>query len=91
MTDSEKLKTFYDGVYAEGDIHDNRKLYAWIARLFQPVRGKKFLDVACGGGWLLKEAEKLGLQAHGIDISVNAVTRADLRAMADSGTAPRAL
>lgn len=72
----EKLKEFYDSVYLTGDIRDNTKLYAWIMRLLRPSQGKKFLDVGCGGGWLLREAEKYGLKTHGLDISSEAVKRA---------------
>lgn len=71
-----ELQEFYDKVYAVGDIRDNDKLYAWITRLYRPEKGRRFLDVGCGGGWLLREAEKLGLITCGLDISSEAVRRA---------------
>ncbi len=75
-----ELQKFYDDVYEKGDIRDNGKLYRWIARLFQPQKDRKFLDIACGGGWLLKEAEKFGLKTYGLDISANAVEKARINA-----------
>ncbi|MFH0771601.1 MAG: methyltransferase domain-containing protein [Candidatus Omnitrophota bacterium] len=76
VMNEDKLKEFYDGVYATGDIRDNTKLYAWIMRLLRPLQGSKFLDVGCGGGWLLREAERCGLKTFGLDISSEAVKRA---------------
>jgi len=72
----EKLEEFYDGVYRDGDIRDNEKLYQWIIKLISPQQEKKFLDVACGGGWMLRAAEKKNLKTYGIDISSNAVKKA---------------
>ena len=72
----EKLQEFYDGVYRDGDIRDNEKLYHWIIKLISPQQEKKFLDVACGGGWMLRAAEKKNLKTYGIDISSNAVKKA---------------
>jgi 2-polyprenyl-3-methyl-5-hydroxy-6-metoxy-1,4-benzoquinol methylase len=45
-----ELRDFYDGVYLDGDIRDNEKLYRWIIKLISPQPEKKFLDIACGGG-----------------------------------------
>lgn len=72
----DKLKEFYDGVYSTGDIRDNTKLYVWIMKLLRPRQGGKILDVGCGGGWLLREAERCGLKTFGLDISSEAVKRA---------------
>ncbi len=71
----EELKRFYDSIYLKGDIRDNDKLYAWIIRLFYSEKERKFLDVGCGGGWLLREAEKFGLATYGLDVSAEAVGR----------------
>lgn len=38
------------------------------------------LDIGCGSGWLLKEAEKIGLETYGLDISNKAVERAKINA-----------
>ncbi|MDD8012756.1 MAG: methyltransferase domain-containing protein [Acidobacteriota bacterium] len=38
-----------------------------------PEKGCLLLDVACGGGYLLAEAEAYGLQATGVDFSSEAV------------------
>lgn len=70
-----ELKKFYDNVYADGDIRDNKKLYDWIIKLVSPVRGKTFLDIACGGGWMLAAAVKKNLKTYGLDISSNAIEK----------------
>lgn len=80
MMQQEKARDFYDSVYAGGDIRDNAKLYAWVMKLFRPEKGRRFLDAGCGGGWLLREAQKYNLVTCGIDISPEAVKRARERA-----------
>lgn len=72
---TEELRRFYDSVFATGDIHDNDKLYHWIVRLLKPKPGLRLLDVACGGGWLLRAAAQTGLEPHGLDISIKAVEK----------------
>ncbi len=71
----EELKKFYDNVYKESDIRDNDKLYNWAIKLLAPVPGKTFLDIACGGGWMLAAAENKKLKTFGLDISSNAVEK----------------
>jgi len=80
VTDREGLRNFYNNVYAKGDIRDNEKLYKWIVKLLRAQRGRKLLDIACGGGWLLKAAERAGLKTYGLDISDEAVKRAKANA-----------
>lgn len=46
-------------------------------------RGKGLLDVACGMGHLLEEAEKRGLDCYGLDISTKAIQIARTRTKAD--------
>lgn len=70
------LQRFYEEVYTKGDIRDSEKLYIWIVKLFHLENGKRLLDIGCGGGWLLREAEKLNPKTYGIDISSKAVERA---------------
>ena len=72
----QEIKDWYDNVYKEGDIRDNEKLYDWIIKLISPTPGKTFLDVACGGGWMLRAASKRQLKTYGLDISSNAVEKA---------------
>lgn len=76
----EELQRFYDGVYAKGDIRDNERLYRWILNLLHPEKNKRLLDIGCGSGWLLREAERLSLKTYGIDISCEAVKRAKANA-----------
>jgi len=76
----EELRRFYNDVYSKGDIRDNEKLYKWVIKLLRVQKEKKLLDIACGGGWLLKAAEESGLKTSGLDISEEAVKRAKMNA-----------
>lgn len=80
IVNKETLQEFYDDIYAKGDVRDNEKLYIWIVKLFHPEKRKKLLDIGCGGGWLLREAEGFNLITYGLDISSNAVERAKINA-----------
>jgi len=51
----------------------NRELVETVNRL---VHGGRWLDVGCGPGYLIKEAQKAGWQASGIDLSRRAVALA---------------
>ena len=44
--------------------------------LLNVQRGKKFIDISCGLGQLLKRANDLGLKCWGIDISETAIREA---------------
>jgi 2-polyprenyl-6-hydroxyphenyl methylase / 3-demethylubiquinone-9 3-methyltransferase len=52
----------------------------WINRL-SPLRGKKVLDVGCGGGILSDAMARLEAQVLGIDLSTKALKVAQLHAM----------
>lgn len=74
--DEKKLKEFYDEMFEDSDIRDNDKFYKLVINLLSPTPNARFLDVACGGGWALRIAEKRNLNTYGIDISSNAVKKA---------------
>lgn len=77
MPTSEQLKQRYEKIYSEVGIRaDDPSFYPWIIRLIRPVAGKKLLDVACGEGGLVVEAQRAGLRGHGLDISAVAVEKA---------------
>ena len=80
VSEKGSLQKFYDDIYTKGDIRDNEKLYCWIIKLFHPLKDRRLLDVGCGSGWLLKEAEKFDLKTYGLDISKIAVERARINA-----------
>ncbi len=72
----EALKKSYDEIYETRPIADVPEYYRWVLQKLKVESGKKLLDVACGLGLLLKEAEKAGLETYGIDISSVAVEKA---------------
>ena len=55
----------------------------WIQKHID-IKGKKVLDVGCGGGILTESLAKAGAQAKGIDLSEKALKVADLHSL-DSG------
>lgn len=68
------LQKSYDAIYSKGVLKEADPYYDWILKLLRVREGKRLLDVACGGGFLLKAAEKRGLITYGIDISPAALS-----------------
>ncbi|MBI2862520.1 MAG: class I SAM-dependent methyltransferase [Chloroflexi bacterium] len=71
-----ELQQAYERIWASGGLYEDPGYYRWILSLLQPQRGQRLLDVACGGGWLLAEAAKQGLEAHGVELSTLAIRQA---------------
>lgn len=63
------LRDHYNTRYSTNPIKDPGRFYAWIIKLLATKDGKKLLDVACGGGHLLRYAEAKHLLCYGIDLS----------------------
>lgn len=72
----EALRADYERIWTTTDMRESEEYYARCLALAEPKRGERLLDVACGGGYLLMEAERAGLVAHGIDIAQAAIERA---------------
>ena len=70
------LRADYERIWTTTDMRESQEYYARCLALADPRAGEKLLDVACGGGYLLMEAERAGLDAHGIDIAQAAIDRA---------------
>lgn len=70
------LRAGYERIWTTTDMRESQEYYARSLALAEPKSGEKILDVACGGGYLLMEAERAGLDAHGIDIAQAAIDRA---------------
>lgn len=53
----------------------SRKRRAFIKsfRFLRHIRGKKALDIGCGGGVMADAFRRLGADAHGVDISANSI------------------
>ena len=72
------LQAEYDKLYQEAPIRDEDRAYAWIARQIFKARPQatSILDVACGGGYFLREMARLypgAASFHGIDLSGEAL------------------
>ena len=88
--DPEAVRKYYSEAYEYEPLPPYS--YTQFLNLLEVERGKKLLDIACGIGNLLEEAEKRGLECYGVDISTRAIqiartrTRANLKcANVDNG------
>lgn len=72
----EALRANYEHIWSTTDMRESQEYYARCLALARPKAGDRVLDVACGGGYLLMEAERAGLRASGIDIADAALARA---------------
>lgn len=75
ITDWKQLKNSYEKIWHSIDLKEEKKYYESILSLLNVTENKKLLDIACGGGHLLHEAEKKRLKCYGLDISENAIRR----------------
>lgn len=70
------VRGFYDEVYKNGDIRDNLVFYKWVVDLIDLKPSSKLLDIGCGVGCLLREANKRQADSFGLDISFHALIKA---------------
>jgi len=52
-----------------------KELYGIILNLLKAKKGKKLLDIACGQGLFLKDAQEKGLKTYGLDFSPVAIEK----------------
>jgi ubiquinone/menaquinone biosynthesis C-methylase UbiE len=71
-----EVRASYDALHKRSSLRESRSHYRWVLKVLSPEKGKKLLDVACGGGYFLREAEETGVESCGIDISTVAVKQA---------------
>ena len=64
-----ELQESYDRIFHRKPLRESPELYHRIMKLLSPEKGRLLLDVACGGGYLLAEAQAAGVQTVGIDLS----------------------
>lgn len=83
---SEELRRYYDKRFAERPLRAREGFYAWIAREICPPEGSRIIDIACGGGYLLREIQGRRCSLCGCDISSEAL-RIAAREVAEAGFA----
>jgi SAM-dependent methyltransferase len=71
-----EARASYDALHKKDALRESEAHYRWVLRVLSPEKGKKLLDVACGGGYFLREAEKTGVESLGVDISSMALLTA---------------
>jgi len=64
-----ELSESYDNIWTKSILKEERKYYSWIADLLNIQADNYFLDVACGSGFMLKEAVDKKAKTFGIDLS----------------------
>jgi len=70
---SGELRRYYDERFAGRPLRARQGFYEWIAGALCPPERSRILDIACGGGYLLKEMQSGMRILHGCDISVEAL------------------
>lgn len=73
IKNEKELKNSYERIFKKTPLSESEEHYQWILKTLSPQKGKTLLDVACGGGHFLKEAEKIGVNTFGLDISESAL------------------
>jgi SAM-dependent methyltransferase len=73
VRDEQNLRHAYEQIYEGPGIRHSDSFYRWILDLVRPEPGKRLLDAACGQGRLPQLAARQGVEAHGMDLSAQAV------------------
>jgi len=75
VVSEKEIKDWYNQRYATKGENAYRPFEAYHIFLdhLNIKPGRKLLDIGCGTGYLLKEADIRGLETYGIDISEEAV------------------
>jgi len=68
-----ELSESYDSIWTKSILKEERKYYSWIADLLNIQAENYFLDVACGGGFMLREAVDKRAKTFGVDLSCVAI------------------
>jgi len=84
VKETREIKEFYDYHLKIHTPEEPAPYYRWVLKLIRSKKGLRFLDVACGAGFMLLEAKRAGLEVFGIDISPVAVELAEKNALGAS-------
>jgi SAM-dependent methyltransferase len=71
MDQRDNLTQAYDQIYSSEGILHRDSFYLWLINLLNPIPGNNLLDISCGQGRLVYLAHKMGLNAYGIDFSMD--------------------
>jgi ubiquinone/menaquinone biosynthesis C-methylase UbiE len=71
MDQTDNLIEAYDEIYTSQGILHRDSFYLWLINLLNPVLGRNLLDISCGQGRLVSLAHQMGLNAIGIDFSMD--------------------
>ncbi|NQT06832.1 MAG: class I SAM-dependent methyltransferase [Candidatus Omnitrophica bacterium] len=74
-----EIRKRYDTDYRDKKFGGEDYTHRWILNILRPKSGMRLLDIGCSQGYLLMEAERLGLSTHGIEISSEAAKLARKR------------
>jgi SAM-dependent methyltransferase len=72
---SESVQEAYNEIYRSTGILHHDSMYNWLIRFLKPQPGRNLLDISCGEGRLVYLAQKLGLNAIGMDFAIAGVQK----------------
>ena len=72
----EQVSDWYGGHMSESDSLLNTVVNPGVLKLLAPVKGKQYLDIACGEGAFSRLLVKSGVQVFGFDASPSLIERA---------------
>lgn len=75
-TSPENLRNAYNDLYRVRSIQHDSRFYRWLITLLEPKPAHRLLDMSCGEGNLVQQAQQVGLDAWGIDLSDEAIAKA---------------
>jgi len=76
MQSKSEVSKDYDRIFSTHGLRAGDSYYKWIISIFGGINNKTFLDISCGEGIVLREAEKQGAIVFGVDISQEALKKA---------------
>jgi SAM-dependent methyltransferase len=75
METTSETREAYDEIYSREGILHRDSFYLWLIGLLNPVTGRSLLDISCGEGRLVALAKEAGLEAIGVDFSIEGVRK----------------
>ncbi len=71
-----EIADHYDRIFLQHGLREDEHCYKLVISILGDLEGKTLLDVACGEGILLREAENKGTNTFGLDISEETLKKA---------------